>query len=243
MRDTVIRNWWASIAILVFFVVGVICVHSIGVSSRNTGRPVAFGKPGMTVVLFKTTPEVYSYWKDSGFKGMKVMHMGRFLHFIEPDITSRYAGIKDFPVKAESLLGAYEAQMGESSYLWLALRGGIARELIHIVPDEVFREKVQAVEGIEGLSVAEDGIITNFFGSRRTVSGTVKGQGEPVLLNLDASYLLNIEPEEAYQSLKDSGLSLDMITLTLSVDNPQVGKLERERLLRFRELTDKGMAQ
>jgi hypothetical protein len=58
---------------------------------------------------------------------------------------------------------------------------------------------------------------------RRTV-------GAGVLLAIDASYLDEVDTSELLTLLQGSGLRADLVALSLSLDNPDVGEVGRERL-------------
>jgi hypothetical protein len=225
----------ACVLIAVFCAASLYLLGHAGVASREHGTAYGIDR-GMPVQLLNTSREVYLLWKDQEVKGRVVVHMGRYLHFIAVDDMGVYKGRNGFPVQTVSLLEEYEKELGDKNFLWLAMQGGMAREIYNVLSPDVLREKLRMVAGQSGVKVSEHEIETHYWGSKRTITDGIPAVEEPVLLNIDASLFSNSEPTVLLKGLKESGIRTDMLTLCLAEDNPNVTEPERERLREFYNL-------
>jgi hypothetical protein len=229
------RKWTASALIVLFLAASLAYLGHAGDSARHGSNACGVFDPALPVHVANTSAEVYSLWKDRGFHGRVVLHIGRYLHFVGVDVGEVYGGIDVFPVRTKGLMREYERRIDAENFLWIALQANIARELINVLPAEVFAAKLSALEGVRGVAVTGDSIVTSHFGSRRTITSGVAASAEPVLINIDASYFGHSDGAGLLEQLKSSGLSADMISLCLSMDNPEVTGAERDALINFRK--------
>ncbi len=141
-----------------------------------------------------------------------------------------------FPVEASNPTEAFEAVLSSRNFLFMAMRTGIAREVIHIVPDEIYFERYR--RQAEGVTVRENETYVPFFGSPRTITtlSFFEARREPVLLYISASFFREYEPEELFGQLLGKGLKTDYAVLCMSFDDADVGDEERLRLKRFEML-------
>jgi hypothetical protein len=69
------------------------------------------------------------------------------------------------------------------------------------------------------------------FGAPRVVLNTIPRIRERVVMDVDASYFNDSSGEQLLQSLRDGRLHADVVTLSLSEDNPDVTTPERVRAM------------
>lgn len=228
-----------SVLIVILVAASLFILSHTGVSSRLYGSAKGFSDGDVPYYILRTSAEVYPFWKSAGVRGRAVIHFGRFLHYVGVDMPGVYEGRDRFPVKTADLLGEYEKKLEYRNFLRVAVKGNVARELYNVLPPEAFREKFRSVGGgsrAEGVWVAGDTVVTHDFGLRRTITGRIPLVEEPVLINIDASYFSGADAPALLSELKRSGVRTDLLTLTLSEDNPDVSEAERERLREFARL-------
>ena len=226
------RKWAASLAVLIFFAASLYWLGHKGSSSRFYGLDHAVSDA--PVFVLASTPDVYRLWKEKGFRGRVVLHVGRYLHFVPVDMEDAYEGISRFPVETKSLIREYESKLDYRNFLMVALLCNIAREVYNVVPSYVFLGKLNEARGMSGVSVSDESIRTHHLGARRTILDSLPVLEEPVLLNIDASYFADPGAADSLlEELMASGIRTDMLTLCLSEDSPDVTEAERETLRGF----------
>lgn len=230
-------KWAFSAVIVLVFSISLFWLNHAGKASRLYGK--AYGIEDTSVHMLNSSKEVYSLWKSRGFKGRVVLHLGEYLHFLQVNTSDVFKGVERFPVKTASLLMKYERELGKDNFLRVAMQGNIAREIINVLPPDVFREKLKAVRGQGGVYLEGDKIITHFLGSKRTLTDHIPAVKEPVLLNIDASYFSYSDAETLLTELRKSGIRTEMMSLCLSEDNPDVTDREREKLKNFAGILSK----
>ncbi len=230
----------SSATILLMFVISLLAVNRAGVAARVYHTTHGISERELPVALVRRTTDVYAYWKEKGVKNRIVVHLGRFLHFVELDPYQGYKTVRKFPLRAESLLPEYEAKLSYLNFLWAAIETDIAREVYNVLPPAAFREKVAEIAQAEGVWRRSGGTyMTQYYGSLRVIAGDLPREREPVLLNVDASFFATTDPERFVTELRGSGLSVDIVTLCLSEDSPDVTPAERERLLKVADLLNR----
>lgn len=222
-------------AIVVLAVATAVVLHMGGKSSRRfADEPqVVDGRLGAPV-LVETSEGLYDLWRSAGAHGRVVVHLSRFLHFVTAHPGVIPAGLESFPVTTFDLVPAYEERLDHRNLLWITLRSGVAREIVHVLPPDDYADRRQTVGmGEPGIEVLPTAILTHEHGARRLLVDRLPDIPEPVLLAIDASYLDVVEPRELLAALESSGLEADLVALSLSLDNPDVGETGRERLRRL----------
>lgn len=194
--------------------------------------------PGKQTVIVNTPEDAYKRWRGVGQRGRVVISASRWLNFVEIDSLPIIPTRNPKPLKVTNLARGAEKQLSSENFLNVALLNGIVREVIHVVPEAEYSDRVAAVHEVEGASTHSNDILVPHFGSPRRIT-TLKGLntiGEPVLLYLNASFFRYNTPEEVLEQLKNKGLRPDDTVLCLSVDDAEVTQSERDRLLRFADL-------
>lgn len=217
--------------IIMLFIASLYLLDQLGKSSRIYGTSYQLFEKGVPVHIMNKAVDVYSLWKEKGYRGRVVIHLGKYLHFVsmsrkEIDALMQRRLTMDFDIVNE-----YEKEVSYKNFLWLALEGNIARNVYNVLTPDVFAEKFRPggkenVSGERGNKI----ILTNQFGSKRVISDHIPYIDEPVLLNIDASYFDSKEAEDIVGKLKKAGIKIDMITLCLSEENPEVSDMNRNHL-------------
>lgn len=220
-----------SLVILLSFVLSLLLVHNAGISARSQLEAHDLSEIALPLHTANTTTDVHALWKNEGVHGRIAVHLGRYLHFLPIDQYDGYKTDRKSSLHAENLLGHYERNVTSRNFLWAAMVSNMAREIYHVMPADTFLEKKRLNVGNRpGENPSQDEIVLHYYGSRRILTSRIPRINEPVLLNIDASYLTSPDVEAIAQELKRSGLVVGMITLCRSEDVPQVTVDERERL-------------
>ena len=209
----------AAILILVASACSLIGLNHAGISARKELRPFSLARERFPAYLVKRTADSYALWKEKGMRGRKVVHLGRYLHFMasEPPGTTVIPEIVNFHARFDDTKVSYR------DFLWVALQSNVAREIISVIPPDDFQKRFGS----------QKDVVDHEYASRRTFTTKFPGTGEAVLLNIDASYLASTEPAQLLDLLLKSGLRADLVTVCLAEDNPDVGAAERQKLLDF----------
>jgi len=210
-----------SLVLIFAAITAILAVQAAGHAARVYGSSVNLSQESFPLYLVRNTTDVYSLWREKHAHGRVVVHMGKFLHFVEPDSPEGYRVSKSYPLTFEKLC---EGEVTYRNFLWAAMQSNVARELYHVVTPHDFRERF----GLGDDADTGKNVIEQTFGSRRTLSTRIPSVSEPVLLNIDASFFSSMDIASAVQILKKSGLSVDVVTVCLAEDSPDVTSLERQ---------------
>lgn len=209
-----------------------------GRSGRGSG-PL----PAKRVVIINNPEDTYRRWQGDGQRGRVVIAASRWLNFVDINSSLIIPIRNPQPLRVTNLAKGAEAQLSAKNFLNIAVLNGVAREIIHVVPEAEYPDRLAAVRAVEGAIARADDILVPHFGTPRRIS-TFKGfkvPAEPVLLYLNASFFKYHQPEELLEKLKKTGLQIDETVLCLSSDDSEVTAEERARLRRFAELAGGGI--
>ena len=222
----------SSLAILLLFLASLFVVNRLGVSSRVYGKVHGIAENRLPVRIVKRTADVYATWKGEGVRNRIIVNLGRYLHFVELDSNQGFRTARHFPLRAESTRAEYEARISYLNFLWAAIETDIAREVYNVLPPAAFQRKVGEIAQAEGVwRRSGDVYVAQYYGSLRVLASRIPREREPVLLNIDASFLESADLERVVRELRGAGLVVDVVTLCLSEDSPDVTAQERSRLL------------
>lgn len=226
-------NICCSIVIVIFFSCVLLFLAGYGKAGRVTGVPVSLDDRRIAKELVNRPEEAYGIWEKSGHKGRMVVSLSRRLNFIETH-EETFIPHSPFPVKVFNLATSVEATLDDKNFLFVSLLKGIAREIIHIVPEQAFQEKLRFAEK-NGIAATNGKINVPFRGSPRWIAplSELKPIREPVLLYVNASFFEEVEPAALFNHLRDIGLKTDLVVLCRSFDDDEVTPLEREKLDAF----------
>ncbi len=225
-----------SMVVLLLFAAVLFALDRGGKEDRRFGEVRRISDAGLPVHLVRRTTDVYALWKERGVSNRVVVHLGKFLHFVELDPNQGYRTVAGFPVRVENLLREYEAKTTYQNFLWTAVETNIARKTYLVLPPAIYKEKWDAISREEAWLRGKDGFVTQYFGSLKIIADRIPREREPVLLNIDASFLDSPEIGRFVRELRRSGLLVDVVTLCLSEESPDVTPVERERLMQVAEL-------
>jgi hypothetical protein len=208
-------------------------LHAAGVASRAGGSPRRLGDPALQVITVRTSRELHAALVEQGVRGRVLVSVGRYLHFREMPTDAAWAGNDRLPLRVFDLVPAYEERVDRMSHLWLAVRAGLAREVRHVVPPATFREKRAAAlaEDTDVVSIGAHEIVLHHWGARRTISDRLPRSAEPVVLVIDASWFELGDAGALRRDLERSGLTADLVAISLAEDDPAVGARSRDELL------------
>ncbi len=172
------------------------------------------GKTPSEDIVIKRSEEAYEVWKKKGMRGRVIISMSQWLYFMPPekDIVPSQA---DFPLKIKNPLREAESELRRENLLRLALESGIARKIVHVLPAEVFQEKVRLSRKIEGVRVSDGAIKYPHLGSPRLITSlnNLERIEEAVLLYIDAAFINTTGLEKIWEILNEKGIRTELIII------------------------------
>ena len=219
------------VATATLFLVG-FSLDRYGKSARSAGTPACFGN-GTVAEICRTDREVFDSWTRHGFSGRTILHVGTHLHFLPIRDAAFFKTSGRDPVHAPEVLQQFETMLTYRNFLWVAAQANIARKIAYVFPSNAFAAKEQVRERNPHVRYSAGEIGFSYGGFPRSVTGTVPEVREPVLLNIDASYFREGDPEKLVADLANSGVRTDLVTLCLSEDDPETTPEDRRKLLRM----------
>lgn len=214
-----------SLLILATSAASLIFLNHEGISARKGLRPFSLARERFPAYLVKATVDTYALWKEKQAHGRIVVHLGKFLHFME----SEPPGTTLIPEIVKYHSHFSDARMSYKDFLWVTLQTNIAREIITVIPPDDFKKRF----GLKNALSAKSDVVDHEYGSLRIFTTRLPSIPEPVLLNIDASFFASTDPAKILDTLLNSALTADMVTVCLAEDNPDVTDIERQKLLEF----------
>jgi hypothetical protein len=215
----------ASVALLLVAAVVCFALGRFGASSRSYGE-VRLVREGPAVRVASNAAEAIEMWHASGLRGRVLVHVGHYLHFVEPSEQYGRRAIDEFPYGIEERMLAHAADPG---MLWVLMRVNVARELVNVLPPAVYTESVGTEPGAVGARRTVDAS----YGLKRTIVDHFPTFDEPVLLSIDASMFGTASGRALLAELHASSMLTDQIVFNLAEDNPRVGDAERQLIREF----------
>lgn len=210
-----------------------------GKMARSVGPAGAVGRANVEVISVERPEEAFLAWSKRGYRGRVVVTFSRWLNFLETGETSLIPGTSPFPVQVGNLSRMAEKELAKENFLYVAMKSGIARELVQAVPESEMAAKIEAAAA-EGVAPRHGRLKLPAMGSPRTITSPhfFLPPREPVLLYVNASFFREMEPAELLRLLVRSGVATDCVVLASSADDPEVGAGEKKRLVEFKELLE-----
>ena len=195
-----------------------------GHAARVQGRAYALARERFPACVAPDTGDVYSLWQKKRVHGRIVVHLGRFLHFMEaghppggaPRVARIVADHEHFAIERTSY----------RDFLWDAFQTDIAREIYTVLPPADFGKRFDTAQ-------TQKDIVRYEFGSPRIFTTRLPALAEPVLLNIDASFFASTTAAGLMDDLMKSGLKADLVTVCLARDNPDVTETDRQKARDF----------
>ncbi len=229
------RSWAASAGVVIALCVAAASLDAYGRSRRVAGPARALATPPLATAVVDTPEEAYRAWRARGAHGRVVVSLGSRLYFVAPDVATEVGrgGAEDPADVAERALDA-------RNFLLVAMEKGVARDVRHVLPDDVYARKAVAAAGEEGVRVERGRISAPFFGSPRSLTTleAFSAPEEPVLLFVSASFFGARDAHEVWRRLAAAGLRTDFVVLCRSREDPEVAPPQRAQLAAFAALLE-----
>jgi hypothetical protein len=198
-------------------------LENVGRSSRWLGANL--------VVSVEKPSEAFEVFKRAGFRGGVLVSLSGNPYFKAYTSEAVIPPLESLPVPVFDIGRKVEDILEDKNFLLVMVESGIARKIIHILPDHVFGKKFQ-----QPLSMP---ITSYYFTSPRLISSS---SGKPDLskidtpmVYIDASYFRTESPLKALEVLSGIGRTAALVACPLEHD-PSVSSRERESLEEFLEL-------
>lgn len=235
---SIIRQYaqW-SILILCFISASAYLLSTKGKGGRKPAPPIPDMRQNFA---FVDNPEqAYLRWKTRGEHGRIVVSLSRWLNFVEP--VEKLPTDNPVPLRVTNLAKETEKLLSAENFLFMTVRSGIAREIIHVVPESGYAARLDGVKQVEGAIERKHDILVPYIGTPRriTIPTNLVMGNEPVLLYVNASVFSDYEPKELLKLLRHAGLKASEIVLCQSADDTQVTAQEHARLTEFATLLEK----
>lgn len=214
-----------------------IVVNDYGTGSRiyRNDSSAEAGDRGTYIV--DRPEDAYAVWRKLGVKGRTIVSLSRRFYFIAPD-----SGMPQPPalrgVNESDFDTGTENGLKTGNFLYLAVSNGIARRLIHIVPDAFFADTLEYARDLTGAVIDKRGIHVPHLGAPRLIASLplFDAPDERVLLYIDATFLQNNKPEDIAAQLRIRGLRTDCVVLCRALDEDEVTSGQRIGLEKIKGL-------
>ena len=218
------KNIILAILIISGCLTSLILLNRGAVSARTQGKAFALARERFPVYTVKTTKDVYSLWQEHHARGRIVVHLGRFLHFMEAPNSSE--GPPQIATVAADHAHFLIRRISYRDFLWAAFQADMAREIYTVLPPADFKRRFDAVP-------QQNKVVIHEYCSPRVFTTSLPSVAEPVLLNIDASFFASTDIAQLVDDLVKSGLKADIVTICLAEDNPDVTDLDRRKARDF----------
>lgn len=213
-----------AILIILFFLATCLSLEYLGKSARSC-ITIPFEK-NRTIYLAHNTSDLYHFWKKQRLKGVILVNAGRYLHYESPAPALDFTVNASYPLRVKSMRQKHEQELSYRNYLWNALNAQMARKLYYVLPADDFRERFS--DGMnEGKQMSDGSVPTHELGKQRIIGIRMPDADEPVILNLDATFLASSSAVAALEDITKLPVLPALITICLSEDNPDVRDEER----------------
>lgn len=207
----------------------------------NTGarekRSIPPRREGETPELYRVTSQrdIYEVYKRHGLWGARVVQVNRFLNMVDyfPREELRSA---PFPLTTFDVRPLYEKGLDAHNWLFIAAMTGMARSVLVVLPEEVFRERGEALKATFHAAAPGHSIKGYTYDVPMLVAtmNDMPTVDEPVVMNVDAGFFLGkTDPVTAARMLKERCPDVRLIVLAGSDDEPDVTPGMKDSLARF----------
>ena len=223
-RKNDLKNIVLAIVIIIGCVASLVMLNHGAISARRQGKTFVLARERFPAYTVKKTADVYSLWQGHQARGRIVVHLGRFLHFMDASHFSE--GPPQIATVADDHAHFPMRQVSYRDFLWAAFQTDIAREIYTVLPPADFKERFGATQKQNKMVIYE-------FCSPRIFTTSLPSVAEPVLLNIDASFFASTDAAQLVNDLMKSGLKADIVTICLAEDNPDVTGPDRRKARDF----------
>jgi hypothetical protein len=206
-----------------------IALQAEGIASRRApGRPAA--DPGVAeIVLARTDNEVVRTWRSRGLRGRTVVHAGRFLHFVADEGRRLTLETLSSPGTGKDLDRLLVSGAGVLDYLWVTASLNVARRIYYVSPPLALETRLASMGDTRGalpLRIDEEA-------TPRALDGSPPRIGEPVLLDVNASWFDESDGPALAAALRAAALRCDLVTISLAEDAADVSPRARNAARAF----------
>jgi hypothetical protein len=230
------RRWAVAIGLALLFAGTAASLDTFGRTRRIQGPAHALSTGLAAVVTIDAADEAFRVWSNRGLHGRVVVALSSRLYFVSPEWEAPPVD-PDEAAPANPAV-ALERILDPRNFLLVSMERGVAREVVHVLPERVLQEKSSLAAGMEGVRQVPGGLAAPYTGSPRrlTTLGGLDGLREPVLLFVSASFFRDRDATDVFRALSSGGVRTDLVVLCRSRDDAEVGSAEREQLSAFEAL-------
>jgi len=219
-----------------------LCFLSIGYILYSTARSeiphYTVGDQRLPITSTAREHDVYYWLKKKGFRGTTLLHISRYHDFlsIPKDDDSKLYNQHEY-VRLDPTT-EYEKKLEEHNWVWVAVQANITRKVITVLPSSQWNEIKDSLTQVRTGSIQGEWYRVADRGTPRitTIIDNLVVDG-PVLLNVDASYFIDEEPEMLFRMLKDRGVECVGAALSYVEGIPdEATERARERLRKFEKM-------
>jgi hypothetical protein len=226
-----------SLAIILLATSALFMLDRYGRNARVYRDVGAIDTPGVEKHLVNSAIDAYRIWKSNGFRGRTILFVAdRWERLDKDDIQMDPPMSRRYPLQLYKIADLLEqTRLNERNFLFVAAVNGITRRIVAILPQQGFDEMKEMAHSAKNSRIGTDEIYVTHQGFPRwyTTGTAFKGEQEPVLLYISASYFRDAEPEDLFRQLTAAKLRTDCIILCLGKGDDKITKRESDRLARF----------
>lgn len=204
-------------------------LDSWGRSRRTLTGPVAPFSSARQLLIDRPRDAV-RVWREAGARGRIVVAVTARWNRIVIGLFGPTARDSHYPVTVSNMASDRAALLDSANFLYVASLDGIAREVIAVLPEDRYRERLPA--GHDGMSLPAS-ITSTFEGFPRsfTTLSRLALPAEPSLLYVAASAFEEPLTDELEAALERAGLRTDLALFCLELGDDRVSDAARTRLL------------
>jgi hypothetical protein len=208
----------------------VLAINRGGMSARFFGKSCNLSSERPTIYLLKNTSDVYRLWEKKKVRGRVVVHLGKFLHYVRPEFDPEYTVPRsNYPLRVHEPHEFTDGEVNFKNFLWTAMDVGVVRKTYNVMPLRDFQQRF----GLGTANNTPSDVVEHDNASARIITTRIPPVREQVLLNIDASYFGTIDISAFENTLRNAGLSVDIVTVCLAEDSPDVSEAERRKAHEF----------
>ena len=200
----------------------------------------AIDSPGVERYLVDSSMDAYRIWRSDGFRGRTILFVAnRWERLDKDDIQMDPPMSRRYPLQLYKIADLLEqTRLNERNFLFVAAVNGITRRIVAILPQQGFNEMKETALSAKNSRIGTGEIYVTHQGFPRwyTTGTAFKGEQEPVLLYISASYFRDAQPEDLFRQLMAAKLRSDCIILCRCKGDDRITKQETDRLGRFANL-------
>jgi len=208
-------------------VVLALILSSAGLARFGAMSSVAPASP--SIVIVDDSKSLLAAWRNARLHGVVLVDATRDLQYygVSVNVVPLQIG---WPVTGRDIPAVYEGVVDRRNVVWVAAKTGIARTVAHLLVPADLDAKIRDGRklGYTGIAAGGRSITANDEGYLRSIADVVPVHvGSPAVLNIDASYFINGDPEQLLAQLGDSLSTYRMVTLDRALDATNVPQAAR----------------